>query len=371
MTTFLRSLMTAAALAVAAAGPAAAQAGKPSYYPLVFSAEGTPVRTAACVAVNLRYTEADSWWRPSAPAGTPAPADAALVKVLDALRRKDRAALLGASHTTHGRDPARFDKQAGALFSQIETLGAPVVQYAFAFDDLTVYYLKFTVRGKATLAPFIFELDSDGAWRYLPYRTGALPYELLQDWVRSPFGPGNGQPPELCTAAEVARLKLAIPLAAGAPAAGSVRSALLLNAEAPPATARAAAAATTFQNQQKALAAQQFEGYAAGLTPEGRRRFDTWLASAAAPERELLRTSVAGMRPVAVLDLAPVSVLVLQGEGKPPEAVYFLAPPSGAPLMVNSAHVTVVDKIFKRHDGPVLGAVGKTGLPLATWARQP
>lgn len=363
-------LCALAAVALWSAGPATAQVAQPSYYPLTFSAEGTPVRTAACVAVAMRFTETESWWRPAAPAGAPAAADAALVKVLDAVRRKDRPALLDASHRTHGRDPVRFEKQAGALFSQFQTLGNYTVQYAFAFDDLTVYYLKFMVRGKPLLAPFIFELDSDGAWRYLPYRTTALPYELLQDWVRSPFGPGNGQPPELCTPAEVARLKLAIPLAGPAPA-GAQRSQLLLNGEAPPASPPAVAAAKAFLAQQKAVAAKQFDAYAAGLTPAGRSRFEKWAASATPAERELLQTALSGMRPIAALDLAPVTVLVLQGAERPPEAAYFLASGAGAPLMVNAAHVSTVDRIFKHHEGPVLSAVGQAGLPLQAWARQP
>lgn len=356
-------------LAFAVSAQCAAQANASAqYFPLVFSAEGTPLRTGACISASFRTTETETWWRPGVLVAGPGPADAALVGVLGAIKRQDQAALLELSHRSHGRDPKRFNEQARALFAQFPALGAPTVQYAVAFDEFTVYYLRFGASGKPTLAPFIFELDADGAWRYLPYRTGALTYELLQEWIRSPFGPGNGAPPLLCTKAEVAKLQYAIPLGAAA-RAGGIQSRLLLNLEMPPASPRARSVANVFTGMQKALADGNEQLYAAGLAPEGRRRFLEWHAAAAEGEKTALRLSMDGLRPLAMLDFSPVAALVVRGLNQRTEVAYFLTA-GETPLMVNSSHITTVDRVFKREEGPVKLFFKADKPPTAQWGRE-
>ena len=104
-TVLLGSAMTRRLVAIAGllclgyGGTALAQTERQVYVPVTFNAEGTRIRTTACLEVTERVEPQTAWWEDAVASANPA--EQAFKAVVAAIKRKDSAGLAKLADPTH------------------------------------------------------------------------------------------------------------------------------------------------------------------------------------------------------------------------------------------------------------------------------
>jgi hypothetical protein len=362
------SVLAAATLFGTACDAAGVQDGRPVNLALVFNAEKQPVRTTACLQVTERVYPSSRWWL--APTGSAGASEGALKAVLEAIRRKDRAALYQLSHPTLGRDPKRFDEQAQAYFQQLSALELVAVPRAYVFDGFTVFSGDFQFNKQTFFAPLVFAAEDNGSLGFLPYRTDAVTYRLVEQWFGtsgSPAGPGG---PAYCSDADTKRATHRISL--GLPPAG-VRppqhpSVLLLRGASfdQPGDLRGLVARlrSTIASLKSAVASGTIDDIAAHLTPQGARRLKEWYLTADQLDRQRYEKTIVEQEPFFVFDMSSVAAVYTKSPSGV-QVMYFTIGGIDKSLWVNSSYAALADSIFKK--GPLYDAA-RQALPFGSIA---
>ena len=347
--------MAAVSLLGLVCGVAAAGNSRSTYLRMAFSVEGQPVRITACLQVTEHAYPDSAWWEDfSGSADAP---ERAVKEVVAVIKRKDRAALLRLSHPTLGRDPKRFDEQAGAFFQQFEVLQLVTMPRAYEFDGLVVFFAKFRSKNETGFAPLIFAHEDDGTFGFLPYRTEALTYQLVTNWFNSTWRPPATAGPIYCAQGDIKRATHRISLApsSGAPdQAWHPSQVFLIGAPLgkPGALAKIAVQAkSTIDSLKSALASGG--DFARHMTPEGARRLKEWYASAVQTERIKYAAAVAEQEPFFLFDASPLVVVYTRSRSGV-QVMYFTFGTNGELLWTNSSYITVADRVFKQ--GPLYNA---------------
>jgi hypothetical protein len=334
-------------------GAAAAQMSRTVYLPMTFHAEGRPLRTSACLQVIERAYPQSAWWNDLS--GNATAAEHAFKAVVAAIKSRNRDALFNLSDPAQGRDPTRFDKQAGAFFEQFGALEMVAVPLAYEFDGLAVFFAKFRSGGRTFYAPLAFAYGADGKPGFLPYRTEQLTYFLVRDWFDAPWGPGSTDTASYCTDEEVKRTTFRVALAAVPPVESKQAppSYLLFSGtslDAPGKPTGLAARIKSASAELKISLAGRPEDVVKHMTPEGGNRLREWLATADESELRQYMSSITDRRPFFVIDASPLMVVYTKSSAGAINVMYFTT--DGDELLwTNSSHITVSDKVFKR--GPV------------------
>jgi hypothetical protein len=344
--------MTVAGLLGLGSGPATAETSRLASLRTAFSAEGQVIRTTACLQVTERMYPQPSWWQdPHGNANTP---ERALKAVIAAINHKDRAALLNLAHPTQGRDPKRFDEQATAFFQQFEDIELVAIPRAYEFDGFVVFFAKFRWKGGTGFAPFIFASGDGGSFGFLPYRTTAPTYRLVQDWFDSTWRMAATTDPLYCTREDITRATHRISLASpqGAPERAWHPSQLFLYGAAfdrPGELADLVAeATTTIENLKSTLAhGGDFGKY---MTPEGGRRLKDWLASADQADRRKYAATITEQQPFFLFDASPLVIVYTRSQARV-QVMYFTLNARKELLWTNSSYIVDADKLYKR--GPL------------------
>ena len=342
-----RSLLAVACLALGA-GSAAAQQSRPVYVPVTFDAEGTPLRTSACLLVSEIDFGPARWWEEGATGKVP-PAAQALRGIFSAMRARDRAALLAGSDAGQTKDAQRFNQQADLYFSQIRSLQLLEVPKAYEFDGEVLFFVKFKGANETAFVPMSFT-KSGASYKFLPMRSDLVSYRMLRDWFSTAWGPGKSETPSYCSDAEVKRATHRVSPAASVPAEQRTSVLLFTGApvDAPGALAPAVARVKAAEAELKAAAKQGIPALIAVLPKSGASRLEKWAATATEPETDFYKKEVLEQEPFFLFDLSTVLV-VFSKAGESVEVLYF-APAGGSGESVkwmNSARVTTLDAVFK------------------------
>jgi hypothetical protein len=336
-------------------GMASAEASHPVGLPTIFLAEDRPMPTAACLqAAERTYTRA-GWWEDTGGSNDDA-AERAFKATLVAFKREDREGLLQLSHPTLGRDPKRFDEQASAFFQQFQIITVSGVSRAYELDNLVVFYAKLQIRDKIAFVPFVFAREANGAYGFLPYRTDALTYQLLDGWFQSDWGPSKAERPTYCTDDEIKHATHRISLIA--PPAGGSPSLLLLKGGpvdmSHPGLGMAASIKATFDQMTAALTAGKRDEFVKHLSPDGAKRLKEWFDSATEADFNTYRSAILAQKPYFFLDASPLVIVYTKSAKGEVQALYFTPGARGALLWTNSSYLTISDAVYK--SGPLMRA---------------
>jgi len=149
------------------------------YVPVTFNAEGTGIRTTAC----LEVTNVSSRKRPGGktPPSAPTRPNKRSSRIA-AIRRKDSAALAKLADPTQGEGTKDFDDQSVAFFQQFDALKMVAVPRAYAFDGLLVFFPKLEAGSQSFFAPLVFarrKMDRFVSCRHGQKQPGL---QILADW---------------------------------------------------------------------------------------------------------------------------------------------------------------------------------------------
>jgi hypothetical protein len=331
------------------------------YLPVVFNAEGRSTLTAACLLVSERSYPESVWWTDAThTAGAP---ERALRAVVAAMRRKDRTALYQLSHPALGRDPQRFDVQAGAYFQQFAVLDLVSVPWAYEFDGFTVFFVKFRFKERSIFAPLVFAAEDNGSWGFLPYRTDAVTYRLVEDWFNVAGRPAGSAAPAYCRDEDVNRATHRISLGAppGFAKPPQHPSVLFLRGASFDRPGNLATLAIRIRSAiaglKSAAAGGRIDDIAAHLTPAGGKRLAEWFVTADQAERRRYEAAIVQQQPFFLFDLSSVAVVYTKSPAGV-RAMYFLVGAGVEPRWVNSSYATVSDRVFK--NGPLYDAALQT-----------
>lgn len=354
-------LKTALALTAALWGgyaSAAPQEARQVYIPVLFDAESTRIPTSACIAGIERSYAQPQWWI-AANVAADAP-ESALRAVIAAMKSRDREALLRLSDPASTADRERFERQAAAYFSQMQTVQIESVPLAYDLGGLVQFYLRFQLQGKAPFAPLAFARMAKGTVGFLPVRADQVALRLLDNWFTSQWGPSSGTRPTYCTDDKVKRAthRVALGPAQGAAVAERRGAILLLTGgsfDAPGPVAEAAKQAKSAIAEIQAYAKDaNVKGIADRMTAQGAASLQQWYGTAAIADRERYFASLRGLKPLFLFDASPLIVVYVHtGEGI--QVLYFTAGAKPGELhWTNSSFLSIVDEIFKK--GPLFSA---------------
>ena len=325
---------------------AIAQDVRAASFPIVFHAEGGPLRTSACLDVVELRSEDDFSGEGHA-----------LRDVMAAFKSQDREALLALSDPGRGRDPERFDQQAEAFFGQFKTVELIGVKRAFAFDGFVLFFGELRYKERTLFAPFVFAYGEDGSLGFLPYRTEELTYVLMKDWFNALR---TSEPSPLCgdSGAKSATHRVALSPELDVREQGQSPSHLMLTG-APidkpgPLSDLVERVSSTVGEMKSQLSAGDFKEFAKHLTPEGGGRLTEWYTVAPESEQERYRGFVIDQQPFFLFDASPLVVVYTRTPEGMVQVMYFTSNHNGELLWTNSSHVTVADRIFKK--GPLYNA---------------
>ena len=334
-------------------GAGTAELGRVVYLPLILHAEAGPVRTTACLQVTENVYGQTAWWQTESAKARPA--EQAFTSVLKAIKSKDRAALYNLSHSVNGRDPKNFEKQASAFFQQFESIELVAVPRSYELDGLTIFFPKLRLNDEVLYAPFIFAYDTDGAIRFLPYRTELLTYRLVENWFNSSWGPATTDAPGYCTAIDIQRAKYRISLVS--PLSNSKqnvdRSYLFVRGASLDAPGELAGIARQVERTLEEMSVTPEKGLdqlVKHMTLEGGNQLKAWFATAEQTERARYMATVAKQRAFFFLDASPLIVVYTKSGTGTVQTLYFTVNGNNL-LWTNSSHVTLSDRVFKR--GPL------------------
>jgi hypothetical protein len=339
----------AAALTCAGAVPlpaaAAGQERRTIHAPMVFHADGGPLRTTACLELTERVYPASRWWEQAA-AGEGA-AERAFKAVMAAIRKKDRAALLELTDAAQAKDTAEFDKQARAFFAQLAVIELVAVPRAYEFDGLLVFFGTFKAADQTAVVPLVFATRKGETFGFLPARARGVTFTLVSDWFTATAPPGSSTP-AYCEPAVVKRATHRVALA------GSrwQPSALLLSGaplESP--SPAGALVSATIDRMKAALREGKVSAFLGDLTPEGAARLGPWLETAPAAEVQAYKSAFVEQQPFFVFDASPLIVVYTRTPTGLVQALYFTPRGDTRLAWTNSSYITVADQVFKQ--GPL------------------
>jgi hypothetical protein len=333
-------------------GTASAQADRQVYVPVTFNAEGTGIRTTACLEVTERVEPQTAWWEDAGASANPP--EQAFKAVIAAIKRKDRAALAKLADPTQGEGTKDFDDQSIAFFQQFDALKIVAVPKAYEFDGLLVFFPKLEAGSKSFFAPFVFARQDDGSFGFLPARSKQPGLQIVADWFTPNLrSPAAGEPP-YCDDKDIKRATHRVPLVPGdaGNAAWHPSQLFLVGAsfDAPePVGDLAARVLSKIDIVKSADFSAGADGFLKLVTPESGDQIKKWLATVTDADRAKYKKSVVQQmeHPVFLIDASPMLVVYTRSPGGV-QAVYFTVGGNNELFWTNIARITDSDKLFKR-----------------------
>jgi hypothetical protein len=334
-------------------GIALAQADRQVFVPVMFNADGTKIRTTACLEVTERAEPSSAWWEDTS-ATTAAP-ERAFKEVLAAIKRKDGPALARLSDPTQGEGTKDFASQSAALFQQFEIAKIIAVPKAYALDGLLVFFARLQFGSMSAYVPFVFARGDNASFGFLPAQSSQLSFQLVADWVAANSPPTEAGNWSYCEANHVARATHRLPLVPSDGAAKQVwhPSRLLFvgaSFDAPGALGGPVAEVrSTIDSLKSADFGGEAQGFLSHVTEAGGDQIKKWLVTANDADRARYKKSVVAQleRPLFLIDASPLFVLYTRQRAAV-QAVYFTLAGNGSLLWTNNAYVTDADRLFKR-----------------------
>jgi len=347
-----RTLITAVCVLGFLTNPALAQDARTVYARLPFNVEDGKLYTRACLQLTERDYPSTRWWENAQTTGVSI--DRAFRSVIAAMKNKDRAALLKLTDPAEAKDIAKFDTQASAYFSQLQSLQLVAVPRAYTFDGLVVFFAQIQSSRQTAFVPFVFASEGSDTFGFLPSRSNATTFKLVDDWF-GPTGSPMNDATAYCTDSDVKR---ATHNAYLSPSPRGKNALLLTGAslDAPGSlSAVTAQVKSRIEEMKSAFHEPGIDGLLKYMTPIGADRMKQWFVSASKDERDRYRESFIVQKPFFVFDESPLIAVYTRTPTGVIQVLYFTAAPdSGQLLWTNSAYMSVSDRVFKA--GPVFAA---------------
>ena len=322
------------------------------HVPVTFNAEGTGIRTTACLEVTERVELQTAWWEDGAASANPA--EQAFKAVIAAIKRKDSAALAKLADPTQGEGTKDFGDQSVAFFQQFDALKIVAVPRAYEFDGLLVFFPKLEAGSQSFFAPFVFAHKEDGSFGFLPARSKQPSLQIVADWFTPNLGSRGASEPPYCDDKDIKRATHRVPLVpADAGNAAWHPSQLFLagaSFEAPEALGDLAPRVLSkIESVKSADFSAGADDFLKLVTPEGGEQIKKWLATVTDAERAKYKKSLVQQmeHPVFLIDASPLVVVYTRSAGGV-QVVYFTVGGNKDLLWTNIARITDSDKLFKR-----------------------
>jgi hypothetical protein len=339
-------------LCLGCGGTALAQTERQVYVPVTFNAEGTGIRTTACLEVTERVEPQMAWWEDAAASANPA--ERAFKAVIAAIKRKDSAALAKLADPAQGEGTKDFDDQSVAFFQQFDALKIVAVPRAYAFDGLLVFFPKLEAGSQSFFAPFVFAHKEDGSFRFLPARSKQPGLQIVADWFTPNLGSPEASEPPYCDDKDIKRATHRVPLAPVDAGKVAWHPSQLFFAgasfEAPETLGDLAARVLSkIESVRSADFSAGADDFLKLVTPEGGEQIKKWLATVTDAERAKYKRSLVQQmeHPVFLIDASPLVAVYTRPSGGV-QVVYFTVGGNDDLLWTNIARITDSDKLFKR-----------------------
>lgn len=316
--------------------------------PMQFHIESGVLSVDACLMVNEKNISTE-WQKSNGKQSSEI--IQTLKDVIESLVNKDRDRFFQLSHDTYGRDPKLFEEQVAPFFSQFERVSVVDVPRVYEFDDLRVYFVKFKYKSSLYYAPFIFKYQADKKLGFLPYRTEALSYQLVQDWFLQFWSKGGSVSPKYCDLGLIEKANYQILLN---PEIKSLfdSSILLIKGQYIDKLIKNNVDQNKlikfFSNLKLHLSKNDLSEYTKLFTVEGESRLKEWLNNIDANQLKFYKESVSGQTPIFMFNLGKVFVVYTKSQRG--VMVFYLFNDQGSLKWVNSSHITRADAVFKRND---------------------
>ena len=340
-----RTLVTVACVIGFLTGEARAQDARTVYARLPFNVEGGKLYTGACLQLTERVYPSTSWWE-NAQATEPS-IDRAFKSVIAAMKNKDRAALLRLTDPIEAKDIAKFDTQANAFFSQLQSVQLVTVPRAYEFDGLVVFFAKIQAASQAGFVPFVFARESNDSFGFLPSRSNTTTYKFVDDWF-APLGTPAADTSAYCTDLDVKRATHRVSLTSSA----WRQSVLFLTGATSAITTQVK---STLDTMKTAFREDGIDELLKHMTPLGGDRMKQWFVAASKEERDRYKELFMEQKPFFVFDESPLIAVYTRTPTGIIQVLYFtVTPDAGRLLWTNSAYMSSSDRAFKV--GPVFAA---------------
>ena len=336
LVTALISIMSANANAIAGASAA--------HLPLLFSQEGSYLKTSACIMVEQKkYAGSHASWNSFEKQAKQSP-EAEFAETINAIKRMDSAVLKSLSHSQHGRDPKQFQEQAIAYFQQFGFLTLGNVHSHYRFADYTVFFLQLGLKEKASVASFSFAKDATGKYGFLPYGGRSITLSFLNQWLNSGWGPAKTKSPVYCGPTEIERATHKVALESAAESASEL---LLRGKRLTDKNVQHAKLLKTIAALNKALDVNNMADYFKHFTPQGADKVSRWYANATTEDQNKYTESLLDQKPFFVFEADPLYIVYARTANSGVQALYFVQDQHGVFRWANAAYGSVVDSIFK------------------------
>jgi len=333
---------------------ASAQDVRTVYAPIAMptNAQTGELRTTACLQLTERVYPSTRWWE-NVNAAAPA-IDRAFKSVISAIHQKDRAMLLELTDPAQAGNTTEFDRRSSGYFQQFQSIQLLSVPRAYEFDGLVVFFGKFQSSSQTAFIPLVFAHEGDNTFRFLPSRTSATTFTLVNDWF-APSGLAAVDVPAYCSDSDVKRATHRVSLVSSR----WRQSSLLLSGATVNAKETQSAIGTQVQStigrMKAAFKGSDFDGVFNYMTPEGAGSLKRWLSTATATERDRYKTAFIEQQPFFVFDASPLLVVYTRMRTGEIRVLYFKVTPDKDLLWGNSSYLAgLVDRVYER--GPLLAA---------------
>ncbi len=323
------------------------------YLPMAFHVEARAHSTSACLQVTERVYPQSAWWEEAD--GDADPYEESFRKVIDAIKRQDRAAFFELSHSEQRRYRDRVEEQADAFFKQFEVVDLVAVPRGYEFDGLVMLFSSMQYKERTFAFPFLFAYEDHGALGFLPYRTRQWTYQLVVDSLDSMLEPAATDHPRFCTEDVIRRATHEVPLVSSSLSAeGRTHRPLTLFLRGVSLETRGGGTElvtrveATIKKMHSLLREEEIDDFVECLTPEGGNRLKEWFTSADEAERNKYRRHYTEQKPFFLFDASPLLVVYTRSPDGVVLVMHFTFNANGELLWTNSSRVTVTDNIFKK-----------------------
>lgn len=318
--------------------------------PIVFSKEGSEVKTSVCLRVRQKVYDAPlAPWTSFKRQAQTGP-EKFLIETISAMVNKDGMRLRELSHPQLGRDTQKFQTQASAYFRHFGALKLREVWGYIRFGDFLAFFLQLNFQGTSGFVAFPFARQEAGNFGFLPYKTDNLTLRLVNGWFNSDWGPGTSQRPTYCIPSLLEGMTHKVTLN-NAIRPSDFSPELLFSGKDITGNEKNGQPHAVLRDKMSALKnalnAGRMGEYFDGFTERGRQRIEPWFFAAKEKDRRKYVESFVSQEPFYVINAEPLWVVYTRTGSSGVQALYFIQDKKGKFRWTNAVYGSTIDRIFK------------------------
>jgi hypothetical protein len=334
---------------------AMAESSRSVFLPLIFDS-GHSIRTTACLNVMMRTYPQSSWWEYfDGKAGTPEFAFKAMVL---AAKNKKKTALYKLISPSQRGDSKRFDQDATQFFKMMEAYAQMEVPMAYEFDNSVVFPVRIKQGDKVSYLIFLFANEA-GHYKFLPYGSEEMNYEIVRDWINSKLGLSGVGEPEYCTDEIIKRASHRLSLSNSTISKSALHpsylyftGASLNKSESPSAIVKQVLSTVeAIKSDLESPDSGGVDRFIKHLTPDGGMGLKEWFSTASQLDLSNYKRAIIEQHPFYIIDALPLVVVYTKSPGGSSQVMFYILSESNQLLWTHSSYITASTKLFTR--GPL------------------